>query len=108
MMKLPLAALAAALLVAPAAAQNLAPAGSSQIVEFADLDLTSDSGRTALDRRIRAAVQSVCGTESSADPRGRHNVRDCRAETLSLANAARDQAIAAAQRGGSTLLASQR
>jgi UrcA family protein len=107
MIKLSLAAIAAALLAASGATQNLAPAAASQLVSYDDLDLTTQSGQRALDRRIRAAVQTVCGSESSADPRGRHRVRDCRDETLAQANLIRDRAVASANGTLPTRLASQ-
>ncbi|MGZ8310582.1 MAG: UrcA family protein [Allosphingosinicella sp.] len=108
MKTLTLAVLAASLFVVPANAQYLAPASATQIVEYADLDLGSDAGRAVLDRRIRAAVQTACGTSSSADPRSRESVRACRAETLSLAIAQRDRAIETALRSAPTVLAAQR
>jgi len=59
----------------------------SQMVSFADLDLSAAEDRKALDRRLRAAARSVCG-----DPEGR-TLRD-----IVLVRRCRDEAMAAAHR----------
>ena len=105
---LALAALAGALCVAPAAAQNPAHDDRTQIVSTAGLDLGSDRGHSMLDRRIRAAVHEVCGVASSADALGKKKVQRCRAETMALAVAQRDRAVAAALSDSPALLAAQR
>ena len=88
-----LAAAASAFAAAPALAQTAGP--GQLVVSYADLDLTTRSGVRVLDRRLRAAVQTACGPISSADPAGKNDVRECRAETLAAARAQRDMAIAA-------------
>jgi UrcA family protein len=106
---LTLAFTAAAALVAaqPAFAQDRA--GSTRlVVSYSDLDLSTRSGIRAFDRRIRSAVEKACGPTSSFDPRGSNLVRDCRAETLVVARAQRDSAIAQAAHGAQVELASQR
>jgi UrcA family protein len=76
---LPLAAFAAALTAGPAFAQ---PATSApQVLHYADLDLSSASGRRELDRRIGIAVREAYGTASDADLHGRNLVQRCRVET---------------------------
>jgi len=64
-----LAALASsAALITPAVAQEV----ESRTVVVADLDLATDAGRTALDRRLVHAVIEVCGTASNVDLAGRN------------------------------------
>src|SRR5688572_27210146 len=105
---LPLAALAAfAFTAAPAAADN-GPVGSATVaVHYADLDLNSRSGVAKLDRRIRAAVETACGTASDFDVRGKNKVKSCRADTLQAVAAQRDKVIASAQRATQVRLAAQ-
>lgn len=91
-----LAAAAAAFSASPAIAQDAA--GASQlVVSSAGLDLATAGGVARLDRRIRTAVEIACGPTSDADLHGQHVVRQCRIDTLALARAQRDRAIAAAQ-----------
>ena len=73
-----------------------APYVATSIVETADLDLGSQSGQQALDRRLNQAVKEVCGTASDADVAGKNDVRQCRVETLASLASERDQRIAAA------------
>jgi UrcA family protein len=104
---LTLAAAAIAFSAAPALAQSAA--GSNPVaVSYADLDLSTARGVERLDRRIRTAVETACGPTSSADPRGTNLVRHCRAETLVLARAQRDSAIAVASQSSPIRLASRR
>jgi UrcA family protein len=104
---LALTAAAALISAQPALAQDAAGSGQL-VVSYSDLDLGTRSGVRTFDRRIRSAVESVCGPISSFDPRGRIIVRDCRAETLALARAQRDVAIAQAASGAPVVLAAQR
>jgi UrcA family protein len=53
-------ALAAALVSAPAFAAPAAD-GMSRTVRFADLDLSTDAGATALRQRVHYAARMVCG-----------------------------------------------
>lgn len=92
-----LTAIGGALLAAPAAAQQSPYAGRTAAVHYADLDLGTDAGRAALDRRLGAAAREACGTASSADPRGQNEVRRCRAETLASLAAERDRIVGRAQ-----------
>ena len=73
-----------------------APLVATSIVETADLDLSSQSGQRALDRRLNQAVKEVCGTASDADVAGKNDVRRCRVETLASLASERDERIAAA------------
>jgi len=109
-MKMLLTAVAAttiAFLATPGATQTPAAANGQLVVSYADLDLSSEAGVRTLDRRIRTAVQQACGPVSDFDPAGKNRVRDCQDETLALARAQRDVAIAAANGPAQVQLASQ-
>jgi UrcA family protein len=109
-MKMLLTAVAAttiAFFATPGATQTPA-AGGQLVVSYADLDLSSEAGVRTLDRRIRTAVQQACGPVSDFDPAGKNRVRDCQDQTLALARAQRDVAIAAATGPAQVRLASQR
>lgn len=101
-----LAALGVALGAAPTFAQGPTFESRPQVVRYADLDLTSEAGRTALDRRIRAAIDEACGVASEADLEGSNKVRRCREEASTHAALQRDRAIASAQMPTKTVLAS--
>ena len=72
------------------------PVVATSIVETADLDLSSQAGQRALDRRLNQAVKEVCGIASDADVAGKNDVRRCRVETLANLANERDQRIARA------------
>lgn len=78
----------------PALAES--PVVATSIVQTSDLDLSSQSGQRALDRRLNQAVKDVCGIASDADIAGKNDVRRCRAETLASLAEERDQRVAAA------------
>ena len=103
---LTLAALAAALLVAPAYAQPASAQPASATIDYSDLDLSRPADVARLDRRIEIAARTACGPTSSADPEGMREVRRCRAQASEAASLQRSRAIAAAQLGSSTVLAS--
>ena len=103
---LTLAALAAALLVAPAQAQSGSAQPVTFSVEYSDLDLSNPADVRRLDRRIEIAARTACGPTSSADPKGMREVRRCRIQASEAASQQRSRAIAAAQLGSSTVLAS--
>jgi UrcA family protein len=101
--------LAAALAFSASPALAQGPAVPSQVaVGYTDLDLSTVDGARTLDRRIRTAVEAVCGPTSDADPAGKNDVRRCRAETLAVARAQRDTAIAVASGASQIQLASRR
>lgn len=102
-----LAALGGVLLAAPATAQTAAQPVRTQIVNYADLDLRSQAGQAALDRRLRAAAHAACGTASSANPKGQNEVRRCRAETLERASIQRARAVSVAVESNATILSSR-
>jgi UrcA family protein len=102
-----LAAAALTLSASPAFAQSAA-APAQVVVSYADLDLSTQRGARALDRRLRTAVQLACGPTSDADPAGKNDVLECRAETLAEARAQRDIAIASASGRGEIQIAARR
>ena len=67
----------------------------TSIVRTADLDLASQAGQRALDRRLSIAIVDVCGTASDADLVGQNEVRRCRVATRQRVASDRDQSIAA-------------
>ena len=100
-----LALAAATLSLVPAAAQNAAAGGQSQIVHYGDLDLARPEGVRALARRLKTAIDRACGPASPADPVGTRLARDCRVTLRDeiagrraevLAGVARDSQIAVA------------
>lgn len=70
-------------LAEPVAAQDL----NVSIVRTADLDLSTQSGRRALDHRLVNAAREVCGTASDVDLVGQNKVRACRQNVLTDARA---------------------
>lgn len=103
---LTIALAAVAFAASPALAQD--PGASRLTVSYADLDLSTPRGVARLDRRIRTAVEAACGPTSNADLHGTNLVSQCRADTLALARAQRDTAIAANSVGSAVQLASAR
>lgn len=91
-------ALATAALFFASAPARSAPVSTGmevvRVVTTADLDLSSEAGRTALDRRIGRAVIELCGQASDADLVGRNAVSECREEALAQAYQVRDQRLA--------------
>lgn len=68
-------------------------------VKTADLNLTSERGQQALDRRLAQAAREVCGVPSESDLVGQNKVRECRDEAIQRAAAEREALLAAANRG---------
>ncbi|HEY6662816.1 MAG TPA: UrcA family protein [Sphingomicrobium sp.] len=71
------------------------PVGGSDvnvsIVHTADLNLSTDAGRRALDVRLAQAAREVCGSASDADLAGKNKARACRANVLADARAKGEQ-----------------
>jgi UrcA family protein len=86
----------AALFFASAPARSAEISSGAEVVRVttADLDLSSEAGRKALDRRIGRAVAELCGQASDADLVGLNAVRKCRDDALVQAHRARDQRLA--------------
>lgn len=92
-----LAATAAALVGQPVSAEP-APAKASVAVAHRDLDLRTEAGVKALDRRIWRAVVAVCGEAPGYDLTGKNDVRQCRRDTRAVATAQADVVVANATR----------
>lgn len=93
-----LAALATVSIGQPVSAQT-APANPSVAVAHRDLDLRTEAGTRALDRRIWRAVVAVCGTAPDYGIEGKNDVRKCRRDTRAVASAQAELVIASATRG---------
>lgn len=89
-------ATAAVIKAAPALADPV-QSRNVNVVRTADLDLSSEPGRRALDHRLVIAAAEVCGAASDVDLAGKNLVRKCRHDALAQARA-RGEALAA--RGG--------
>jgi UrcA family protein len=93
----PIRSLIPIVLVASVAAASPAQAESTRIVSYADLDLSSPAGQSALDRRIDNAVRQMCGRAFPSDLQTQHQVRQCREQTAAEVQAQRNDAFAQAQ-----------
>lgn len=98
---LPLALLA---LASPSIAQ---PAADRIAVSTAGLDLSTPAGVRALDLRILHAASALCGTPSSADPRGAARADQCRADARAAAAVERDRLVRLAAGSSATIVASR-
>jgi UrcA family protein len=98
MQKLLILALAAVSIGQPVSAQTV-PANPSVAVAHKDLDLRTEAGTKALDRRIWRAVVEVCGTAADFDIAGKNDVRQCRRDTKRVASAQADVVVANASQG---------
>ncbi len=95
---LPLAAL-----VAPMAAEARPDTPNvSRIIQTRDLDLATQTGRRALDQRIRHAASKVCGVDESAI---RRVDNPCYVTAMREANVQRDELIARRADGEDSQLA---
>ena len=81
----------AAIKAAPALAEPVTQDFNVSIVRTADLDLSTQAGRKALDHRLVHAAREVCGTASDVDLAGQNKVRACRENVLTDARAKGDQ-----------------
>lgn len=90
------AALAVALLVAPAAAQDRAPPTRSQTVSRADLNLRDARDVARLDLRIVRAARGLCGEASALNMAGRRKARQCADAAVARVANARSAAIGGA------------
>ena len=102
------AALLGASTTAPALAEDAGTSQQQISIRYGDLDLSSSAGVRALDRRIFNAASAYCGTASSADPRGRDKVEECRADIRASVQSQRSDLIALARQSQPTSLASAR
>lgn len=92
---------AGAIKAAPALAEPISAEAQTYVsyVKTSDLNLSSEGGQRALDRRLAQAAREVCGTPSVADLVGQNKARDCRADAIARATAQKEDAFAAAKRG---------
>ena len=97
----------AAVIKAVPALAEAAPAQTISIVRTADLDLSTREGRGALDKRLVAAANAVCGAAADVDLAGHNDVRLCRKDVLAQARA-RTDAIAAGRTDERTILIAAR
>ena len=96
----------AAIKAVPAIAQPApSPEVSVSIVSTADLDLTTESGKRALDHRLVNAAREVCGTGADVDLIGQNKARACRTDVLAKARA---EGAELAARGAPILVAAGR
>lgn len=99
------AAVAAALLSAPALAQENLPDVS---VSYADLDLSSPAGVQSLDRRLSAAVKAACPDDRGIRDAARlQEVSQCRTAKRKEVSGLREVALARAA-GEKKMIASAR
>jgi UrcA family protein len=77
-------------------------------VKTADLNLASEGGKRALDRRLAQAAREVCGVPSDADLVGQNKARECRDQAIAQAASERDELLATANRGAVIAVAASR
>ena len=95
----------AAIKAVPALAEPVTgPDVNVSIVRTADLDLSTETGRRALDHRLVNAAREVCGTASDVDLAGKNKVRACRENVLADA---REKGNELASRGAPITLAAR-
>lgn len=68
----------------------------TETVGYADLDLSTAQGASALAARMRSAVRRACGPTSDLDLEGRTEERRCMVRTTEQARAAADRLVAPA------------
>jgi UrcA family protein len=94
----------AAIKAVPAVAEPVSSNVSTSIVRTADLNLSTEAGRRALDHRLVNAAREVCAA-SDVDLAGQNKARACRAEVLADARAKGEQLAAGGGQGTITLAA---
>jgi UrcA family protein len=95
----------AAIKAVPAVAEPVTATVNVSIVHTADLNLTTEAGRRALDVRLSQAARDVCGSPSDLDLAGKNKARACRATVLADARAKGEQLAASGGPGTITLAA---
>lgn len=91
-----LAGLAAAFASSSALAGQATPVVRSQAVSYSDIDLGTQQGASELKRRVRVAVENVCGTASPQDLAGLNKANHCYRENKRRTSAATARAISRA------------
>ena len=84
--------LAVSALATPATASTGDVVRPDVVVQIADLDLGSEAGLVALDRRIEAAARRACGLAHPLDAKANNDVAQCRSDALRRAHAWRTAA----------------
>ena len=79
------------------AAPAFAEDAPSVIVSYKDLNLAAPEGRRALETRIAAAVETVCGRTDRASVRQGRASAECRELTAAAARAKAERVIARAE-----------
>ena len=77
-------------------------------VQTSDLNLSSQDGQRALDRRLAQAAREVCGIPSDADLVGQNKARTCRADAIARTGSEREELLAAANRGAVVAITASR
>ena len=90
--------LASMILIALPSMVAAEPIQVSRSVATADLDLSTQKGQRALDRRLTIAIDDACGETSAVDLAGRNDIRTCRADAWAKVEAEREQRLAQAVR----------
>jgi len=86
---------AAAIALAVSSTPAIAGEKGAQVeVSYADLNLSSQAGQDILERRIRSAVQEVCGGPAQPNITFGRPVRECIKKATSEAMAAHELAVA--------------
>lgn len=89
-------ALAAAAVLAGMSAPALADDGSySATISYAGLDLGTEDGRAAMDRRVNASMRGICATTGRVSLREDMNARACRSDFRAKAKSQLEQTYAA-------------
>ena len=95
-----------AIRAAPALSQALPVDTNVSVVRTADLNLASNAGQQALDRRLVIAAGEVCGEASDSDLKGQNDVRQCRNDVLAAARS-KARTIVAAKSGDTIAIATR-
>ncbi|HEY8592972.1 MAG TPA: UrcA family protein [Sphingomicrobium sp.] len=77
------------------------------VVRTADLDLNSEAGKRALDRRIANAAAEVCGSASDTDVAGKNDARQCLHDVIADARARSAALVASRAVHGSIVIAAR-
>ena len=101
---------AGALKAAPALAEPVTADARTYVsyVQTSDLNLSSQDGQRALDRRLAQAAREVCGIPSDADLVGQNKARTCRADAIARTGSEREELLAAANRGAVVAITASR
>ena len=87
---------------------HAAPIGDDSVeVKIGDLDLATANGAATLDRRIRAAARTICGSVPPTSLNMQRQVADCQDEVVAGARADVELALAAARPPQSLALATR-